>query len=374
MGKFFKVPWKRLSEKTKLPKHISTVILVSPLDWGLGHATRCIPLIDKLLQHGVTVILATDGRAYALLQQHYPTLTLLKLPAYNIRYRSANMTLAMASQFPKIVYAMVAEHIALKKIIRQHGIKIVISDNRYGLFHRKVHNIFLTHQLNLIIPNPLLQALVRKGLNRWIRLFFDSCWIPDVADEPSLSGILSHPAPLPSVAYVGSLSRMQYYEVDNEYDVIAVLSGPEPQRTFLEKEIIAQAKELPISFLIVGGKPESEEVKQFSHNVQYVSFLSTTSLNRAMLAADVVVSRSGYSTIMDLAKLKKKAILIPTPGQTEQEYLAQHFMGKNIFLSQPQHKLNLSNALDKLDDYTGFVNNSFENNRLEELIVGLLEE
>lgn len=127
-----------------------------------------------------------------------------------------------------------------------------------------------------------------------------------MSDEPSLSGILSHPAPLPSVAYVGSLSRMQRYEVKKEYDVIAVLSGPEPQRTFLEAEIIAQAKELTNSFLIVGGKPESDERKQLSHNIKYVSFLNTTSLNRAMLAADVVISRSGYSTIMDLAKLRKK--------------------------------------------------------------------
>lgn len=169
---FFKVLWKKLSKENKLSKHTSANVLVAPLDWGLGHSTRCIPLVDKLLQHGATVILATDGRAYALLQQHYPTLTLLKLPAYNIRYRSTNMTLAMASQLPKIVYAMVAEYIALKKIIRQHGIKIVISDNRYGLFHRKVHNIFMTHQLNVIIPNPLLQAFIRKGLNHWIRLFF----------------------------------------------------------------------------------------------------------------------------------------------------------------------------------------------------------
>jgi predicted glycosyltransferase len=374
VGKSLKVLWKRSFEKNKLPKHIIPTILVAPLDWGLGHATRCIPLIDKLLQHDITVVLATDGRAYTLLQQQYPTLTLLKLPAYNIRYRSSNMTLAMASQFPKIVYAIVAEHIALKKIIRQHGIRTVISDNRYGLFHRKVHNVFLTHQLNLIIPNPLLQTLVRKGLNRWIRLFFDSCWIPDVAEEPSLSGILSHPALLPSVAYIGSLSRMQRYEVEKEYDVIAVLSGPEPQRTFLENEIIAQAKNLTTSFLIVGGKPEMKEVKQFSHNVQYVSFLDTVSLNRAMLAANVVISRSGYSTIMDLAKLKKKAILIPTPGQTEQEYLAHHFMEKNIFLSQPQDKLNLASALDKLDHYTGFLNDSFGNHRLEELIVGLLEK
>lgn len=374
MDNFFKVLWKKLSKENKLSKHTSANVLVAPLDWGLGHSTRCIPLVDKLLQHGATVILATDGRAYALLQQHYPTLTLLKLPAYNIRYRSTNMTLAMASQLPKIVYAMVAEYIALKKIIRQHGIKIVISDNRYGLFHRKVHNIFMTHQLNVIIPNPLLQAFIRKGLNHWIRLFFDSCWIPDVSDEPSLSGILSHPAPLPSVAYVGSLSRMQRYEVKKEYDVIAVLSGPEPQRTFLEAEIIAQAKELTNSFLIVGGKPESDERKQLSHNIKYVSFLNTTSLNRAMLAADVVISRSGYSTIMDLAKLRKKAILIPTPGQTEQEYLAQHFMDKKIFFNQSQSKLDLANALDELDDYTGFVNHSFENDLLDELIANLLKK
>ncbi len=357
-----------------MSKHVPHLVLVAPLDWGLGHATRCIPLIDKLLQYNATVVLATDGRAYTLLQQQYPTLTLLKLPAYNIRYRFTNMTLAMASQFPKIVYAIIAEHIALKKIIRQYEIRTVISDNRYGLFHRKVHNIFLTHQLNLIIPHPFLQTIARKGLNRWIRLFFDSCWIPDVAQEPSLSGVLSHPARLPSVAYVGSLSRMQCYEVEKEYDVIAVLSGPEPQRTFLENEIIAQAKNLTTSFLIVGGKPEMKEVKQLSHNVHYASFLDTASLNRAMLAADVVISRSGYSTIMDLAKLKKKAILIPTPGQTEQEYLAQHFMDKNIFLSQPQSKLDLATALDELNSYTGFLNDSFENNSLKELIANLVEK
>lgn len=329
-------------------------ILIAPLNWGLGHATRCIPLIRAALHVDAHVILASDGRSYQLLKEEFPNLLLIALPAYDVRYDSDNMVVSMGKQLPKVLRAMYAEHRMLKQIIQQHNIDLVISDNRYGLFNRKVKCIFLTHQINLLIPNPLLQWYTRRSLRFWINTFFDECWVPDVADSPNISGKLSHGVAMKAIKYIGVLSRMQQYETIRKYDLVVVLSGPEPQRTKLEEKVIAQTRTLDKKILIVGGKPESQERKMISANVEYVAFMNTKDLKEAMLASDVVMSRSGYSTLMDLVKIGKQAILIPTPGQTEQEYLADHFMEAGIFFSVAQEELNLVEAIKKASQYSGF--------------------
>ncbi len=328
--------------------------MIAPLNWGLGHATRCIPLIRAAAQSGAKVVLASDGRAYQLLKDEFPSLSLIELPAYDVRYDGDNMVFSMARQLPKVLRAMWREHQALKCIVQQYEIDIVISDNRYGLFNQKVKTIFLTHQINLLIPNILLQWWTRVSLRFWINTFFDECWIPDVAGEPNISGVLSHPISLKKIKYIGILSRMKQYCVLKKYDIIIVLSGPEPQRTHLEQQIIIQAQSVPKKILIVGGKPESQINQTLSSNLQYVAFMNAKTLNEAMLAADLVISRSGYSTIMDLVKISKPAILIPTPGQTEQEYLANYFMEQGLFYCQQQDKFNLVDAIEKSQNYLGF--------------------
>jgi len=346
-------------------------ILLAILNWGLGHATRCIPLIQELLHQNAEVILASDGSALDLLQKEYPTLETIDLPAYNITYRTSNMWWNIGTQFPKIAKAVFQEHQAVERIILDKKIDFIISDNRYGCYSRKVKSIFMTHQLHIKLPNALLAKQVER-INRSRINRFDECWVPDFEDTPNLSGTLSHGTTFENVKYIGALSRMKYFESEIKQDVIVVLSGPEPQRTKLEEKIIEQAVQLPQHFLIVRGITTPYSEMQLTKNVKVISLLTSKKLNSAILESKLVICRSGYSSLMDLVRLKSKAILIPTPGQTEQEYLADHFHQQGIFYTQSQKELNLKEAINKAKEFSGFGQVDFPEGNLREEVEKLL--
>lgn len=326
-------------------------ILIAVLDWGLGHATRSIPIIRHVQSQGHVPILASDGRALLLLKEEFPDLISLELPSYKIRYHSNNMIINMAWQLPRITYAAIAEHFVIRKIVKEYSIDLIISDNRFGCFHPRIKSCFMTHQLNLKIDGFLPQFLGNLANRFWIKRY-DECWIPDFETSPNISGTLSHPAPFSNVKYLGPLTRMERLNIDKKYQLCIILSGPEPQRTFLEEILTEQAKKIKGKVLIVKGKTESKETTEIN-NIKTISFLTSKDLNEAICASEIVVSRSGYSTLMDLSVLGSKAILIPTPGQTEQEYLAQHFHKQGIFMMQKQEEINLVAALKKMDGFKG---------------------
>ncbi len=331
-----------------------------------------MPIIRALQKQGAEVLLASDGRAYQLLQQEFPELPLFCLPAYNIRYPYRSMVVSMAVQLPKILRTMLLERRITEQLVQRHGIDAVFSDNRYGCCSCRVPSVFMTHQLHIRIGIPLLEWLVRQGNNAWIKMFFDECWIPDAAGTPNLAGDLAHGHHLPRTHYIGVLSRLQKLDVPQRYDAIAVLSGPEPQRTLLDEKILAQAQHSDLRVLIVGGRPEEKQHRWFSPKVEYRSFLPSEALNEAMAAAKVVISRSGYSTVMDLAKLGKRAVLIPTPGQTEQEYLARHFFEQGIFYMQSQDAFDLEKAVSVAERFSGFQTIDLGSNLLPERIAAFL--
>jgi uncharacterized protein (TIGR00661 family) len=343
-------------------------ILISPLNWGLGHATRCIPIIDTLIELGAEVFLASDGRALALLEKEYPDLVAFPLPGYNVRYEGTGMIWNVAKQLPKISRAILAERKAINKIVKKEKIEIIISDNRYGCRNKQTKNIFITHQINIAIPNRRLEIITNKINYHFINLF-DECWIPDFEGTQSLAGKLSETKA--DHLYIGPLSRFEFKESKKEYDLIAVLSGPEPQRSILEEKIIGQLKNLDIKTLIVQGKTEKKEEVDITKNIRMVSFLTSRDLNAAILKSDIVLARSGYSTIMDLAALRKKAILIPTPGQTEQEYLAERLSAKQLFYHQKQEDFDLKSALKESEKFLGFEALNLKQNLLQKALHAL---
>ena len=329
-------------------------ILVAPLNWGLGHVTRCIPLIQALREMGVEVFLASDGAALHLLRAEFPLLPTFELPSYRIRYESNNMLRNMAGQLPRIGYAVRAEKWATDRLVKEYGLHGIISDNRYGCFSRRADSVMITHQLHLRVPNRVAKwtanQVMRLALNK-----FDRIWVPDVAAAPGLSGQLSHSETKihKDVRFIGPLSRMKTYPADPEYDVAVVLSGPEPQRTLLEQRLLEQAMPLSKKFIFIQGKTQSKSHYFAADHVEIVSYLTSRNLNDVLLGSKVIVCRSGYSSIMDLAALGKKAILIPTPGQTEQEYLAEALARQNIFLAQSQEELDLEMGLRAVKGTTG---------------------
>jgi len=343
------------------------------LNWGLGHATRCIPIIRELEHSGVEVFLASDGVALLLLQAEFPHLPVFKLPSYRIRYESANMVWNIGKQLPRIVWAVRSEHAEINRLVQQHQIHGIISDNRFGCFNNQANSVLLSHQLHPRVPGRLLNWFAGRVLRLSIARF-DSVWVPDVADAPGLTGELSHGRAIHrDVRYAGILTRMQAYESDHEYDVAVVLSGPEPQRSILEQRLMEQAVFMPHKFIFVQGKTQTKKHHYAADNVEVVSFLTSKDLNDVLMASKVLVSRSGYSSIMDLAGLGKKAILIPTPGQTEQEYLADCLSGQNLFVAQRQDALDLDQGIRQLSRTTGLRHGTFPTDNFKILLHEWLE-
>ncbi len=282
---------------------------------------------------------------------------------------SGSMPWKMFFSIPKIVYGIYREHRTLKKIISEKAIDIVISDNRFGLWNKDVKSIFITHQL--MIKTPFAEKLLHR-INLYFIKKYDECWVPDVEGPNNLSGGLGHKYALPSNAFfVGHLSRFHKTEIkQHEYDVMAIVSGPEPQRSVFEKLVLEQAQQSKLNVLVVCGKTEIQQKTEIKDHIKIVSHLRSEEMQEAILGSTIILSRSGYSTIMDLAMLGKKAVFIPTPGQTEQEYLAERCMQKQIAYSQKQSEFNLLLALKEVENYKGF-EGSKGNNLLEKRIDNL---
>ena len=325
-------------------------VLIAPLDWGLGHATRCIPIIKELINHGARVIIASSGPQKALLSAEFPGLELLDLPGYDIRYkRGLFLKWGLVFQAPSILKQIKRENRWLANFIQSHKPDAVISDNRYGLYSPEVYCVFLTHQLSI---RTGLGLLVNRFIMKWnyklIRKF-SACWIPDWAGEISLAGELSHPAttlPVPA-SYVGILSRLKPFPVKREKNTLLVLlSGPEPQRTEFEKCVLRELKNSSLRCTLVRGLPDIKSPGSISTNGIYiVNHLQAEELNVLMNASDLIITRSGYSGIMDLVQLGRNAILVPTPGQAEQEYLGNHMEEMNWMVCVSQKNFNLKKAI-----------------------------
>jgi uncharacterized protein (TIGR00661 family) len=334
-------------------------ILICPLNWGLGHATRCIPVIRLLLEKNAEVIIAADGRPLELLKKEFPQLEFIYLKGYNIQYpEKGSLILKIFFSVPKIFFGIYKEHLSVKKIIRIKKIDVIISDNRFGCWNKKIKSVFITHQL--MIKTPFAEKLIHR-LNLYFIKKYDECWFPDFAGAENLSGDLSHKYPLPkNTFFVGPLSRFNSLiakEVRSKQSldkIMVIISGPEPQRTIFEKLILEQTRQTNLKALIVCGKTELEQKKETAGNIEIVNHLKADEMQNAILNAEIIIARSGYSTIMDLAMLGKKAIFIPTPGQTEQEYLGKYLMSKKIAYCVSQKQFNLSNALVKSINYKGF--------------------
>ena len=339
-------------------------ILVAPLDWGIGHATRCIPIIKALIAHQFEVVIAADSRPLHLLTTEFPNLEMIRFSGYDIKYpKFLPMSISMLLQSPKILLALKKEHQLLEKIIEDYAIDGVISDNRYGLYNKKVPTVFITHQLQ--IQSPYFSNFIKDFNYKYINKF-DACWVMD-DEKNNLAGSLSKPNTLPNnTIYIGPQSRFEKWEEEKKYDFLAIVSGPEPQRTILEKGLIKALKDREEKSIIVLGKPELNTSEQLG-NLTIKSHLNAKDLNTAILQSDLIICRPGYSTIMDLAKLGKKAIFIPTPGQTEQEYLVENFMQKGICFAQNQSDFDLQTALDKSIAFTGFTNTGNNNTNWEKL-------
>lgn len=307
---------------------VNKTIFISALDWGLGHATRCVPLIRQL-RHGNNLIIGTTPLTKIIFDQEFPELQKIELPPYNVSYSNVlPLWLKLLLNAPRINKVIKQENKLLEKIISEKKIDVVISDNRFGLYSKNAHSVFITHQLFLQTPiaNRVAQRINQKHI-----LNFNEVWIPDNEDEKNnLSGNLSHGMHFHKIVkYIGALSRLEKgTSLEKKYDYLFLISGPEPQQTLFTNALLKKIESFPkLKFALVkpnNFKPETGKIETFvSPNANHLSIIIQQSKK--------IICRSGYSTIMDLHQLEvdfKNIIFIPTPGQTEQEYLAVYLQNK----------------------------------------------
>ncbi len=312
-------------------------VLVAVPDWGLGHATRSLVIVRRLQELGLAVYLASSGRAGHLLRAECPALPFLELPSYDLHYSGRHMAWNLLKQAPRLAARVGAEYKRLQQYLRRYPIAAVLSDNALGCFSARVPTAYLTHQLHIQYPPWPALAAWSSRLHRFFIRKHDECWIPDWAGPDNLAGALCHP-PRPGLAqrYIGPLSRMRPGRVEPKWDLVAVLSGPEPQRSRFEAILFEQLPGGPARSLVVRGKTEQPVQGGKLGAMHWKSWLPAADLNRELAAAGLVLCRSGYSSLMDLAVLGLPAVLVPTPGQTEQMYLARYWAGRKGFATADQ--------------------------------------
>ncbi|WP_306565627.1 glycosyltransferase [Flavobacterium lindanitolerans] len=333
----------------------SKKILVAPLNWGLGHATRCIPIIEALENNGYTPIIASDGVALQMLQKEFPHLQSLELPSYHIEYakNGAFFKWKMIKNSPKMIEAILQEKKTIRQWIDEYDIAGIISDNRLGVYSKKIPSVFITHQLNVLTGNT---TWISSKVHRHIIKKFNQCWIPDVETKPNLSGKLGHlENPEENIKYIGPLSRLHRKPTDKKYDLMVILSGPEPQRGMLEAQLTQEMGQFKGKVVFIKGKIEPEQKIEQAGNVTYYNFMNTEELENTFNESEIVLCRSGYTTIMDLAQLGKKAFFIPTPGQYEQEYLAKKLKKEGLVPFARQEDFKIENLLE-IDLFKGLKN------------------
>lgn len=336
-------------------------VLIAPLDWGLGHATRCVPIINKLLDKGITPVIAAYGTPLKYFRLEFPELEIIELPGLQIEYPSNYSIMLKATlTFPGIAWAFFKEHIMLKQIVEDYKIDCVVSDGRYGLWYRRIKSIFINHQINIKLPGIFSVFEYPLYLfNRAAMAMFDEVWVPDINGKPNLAGKLSGKHRLSSrYKFVGPLSRLNCINKDGGEligDMLIVLSGPEPTRTEFEEMIFDQLhNETERKIIIVRGKPgETEFQINLPKNITIENHLSANELSKIINNTKLVICRPGYSTIMDLAMFGKKAVFVPTPGQSEQEYLARYYQKIGWAPFYKQEEFDLLSAIGRIEKYTG---------------------
>ena len=354
-------------------------ILICPLEWGLGHAARMIPLAKKLMARNCRIFIGAGQKHLALFRAELDGVTLIDFPGFNPRYsKYLPQYLAMLFRTPSLFFQMIREHYLLRKIIFNHNIDIVISDNRLGLWNRSITSVYVTHLPRIPFPGPW-KIFEKAGIffHRWVIAKYDHCLIPDLPGKINLSGDLSHNLRLPAnVRYTGIISRFDTTDPGttsfNFPHNTVILSGPEPQRSIFRQKILQALKDSEITTVILEGRPDKEITGRKDGNFLFYSHLPASEMKELLATSNFIVSRSGYTTIMDLVFLKRSALIVPTPGQTEQEYLAGYLAARGWFITATQKditgNLQLSDQLPRFPDGILKESNILLGNFLDELL------
>jgi predicted glycosyltransferase len=320
-------------------------VLVCPLGWGLGHATRVIPIITALKNKRCTIIVAADESSISLLKRNFPSLDYIHFPSISVEFsKGRNQLFALFRVAFKIILLSGKENRQIREIVKDQAIDIIISDNRYGLHHEQKKSILITHQLSILFPKPFRWA---ENLGKWFvkrsALKFSECWIPDNELGFRLSGQLSDPWRFgQNIKFIGLLSRFsqtEYLLTKKRWDLVGIVSGPPPHRQIFEDQIVELSNRLKLRTLVLQGTPNGKGHARVKGKATLVPHLEDHQFAQEVMSSKYIICRAGYSTIMDMVSLGVNAMLVPTPGQTEQEYLSEYLSDNELFMSCSQDRV-----------------------------------
>ena len=336
-------------------------VFLSPLNWGLGHSTRDIPIIRELLAHGHEVTIGSSGNALALLKRECPECNFVLFKDYPAPYSASRFFLPkFVASIPILLRALARERTKLDQILAENRFDLIISDNRMGVYSRKIPSYFITHQLRFSLPTYLYPfEMLTIPVNSFFHIKYDGVIVPDVAPNGNnLSGKLCRSnldATNHRVYYAGIFTSTEKMRVAEDLDYLAIVSGPEPQRTKLEEIILKQIQKLPGEKVVLLGSPQKEARQKLDENTTVYSYVSNEEKVLLMNRAKFLIARSGYTTMMEMAEIDKRhGLFTPTPGQTEQEYLSRYYAKQGWFLSRSQYKLKLPEDAAEAMKYSGF--------------------
>lgn len=330
-----------------------THVLVSPLNWGLGHATRCIPIIHYFLEQGSKVSIASDGNALQLLKDEFPQLDVLELKSSQVTYSTFQFYfyLKLILQGFGLKERAKSDEKRIEAYVEDHKVDLLISDHRFGAFSEKIKSVIISHQLQF---KAGLFSFGSSYFNAKYHNRYNEVWVPDTDTLSNLSGVLSQSywVKVP-VRKIGLLSRFSKLDLEEDIDYLAVISGPEPLRTHFEKKLIKSFSTLKSKkCIIVRGVYDQEKLVNLPH-LRFYNHLQSEELNELVCRAKLVICRSGYSSVMDMACLDKTVFFVPTPHQGEQEYLAKRLEKQGIAAYSSQKTFKMT-KLENIRSYSGF--------------------
>ena len=333
-------------------------VIYAIIDWGLGHVTRSTPIIRRLIDDGNRVIFVSHGKALSMLKEEFPDCIIRDVKDTQIAYPKFGwmFVFKMVSQVPKMLMGWRHERKQIKVLEKEFEPDLIMSEMRLGIWSKNTPSVLITHQLRFHLPKGLAWAgILGEWFNRIVFKHFNYIFVPDAEGEPNLSGNLSHNSRIsrhPKVRYIGCLSSIVPDEnsPEKDIDLLISISGPEPQRTQFEEKILGQLDSISGTCVITLGTPAiGNNIVKKTNNVTIYSHLNRKAMNIMMQRAKHIICRSGYSSVMELLALKKSALFVPTPGQTEQEYIAAYLSQQGLFGICRQEDLHLQD-LPELQD------------------------
>ncbi|MEK6968538.1 MAG: glycosyltransferase [Nanoarchaeota archaeon] len=327
-------------------------------NYGLGHATRMLPVIMKLIEQGEKVTIVAKGNSLLMLKNELGDASNYELMQYEVPLKFSDKGFSMFETLkagPSFISLISSQKKWLENFSAKEKIDRVIADGEIGYHLKNKKSFFVNNQLRLLPGSllgdgtELLTDVFSKG--------FEKVIVPD-DENGTLGGLLTSKTRFydkKRLAYVGILSSIRKKNVVRNVDYFISISGPGISKEVFTRQVMEQLHLLKGKVVVALGRPDLKEIAS-KGNAKIYPYLNRKQQESFLNKAKLVISRSGYTTMMELAEIDKKAFFIPTLNHPEQEYLAKFQKNSGRFHYSKQDSFNFKEDIDEAKQYPGFKN------------------